>query len=84
MKKDLTTKKYKVTYAIDYIDPNPTIKYFDEWHTMQEWVDEEVQGRIDRQVQYILDKDSPFFITKKDLRAEVEENEYSLIKIEEL
>ena len=78
MTKDLTTKKYKVTYAIDYNDPNPTIKYFDEWHTMQEWVDEEVQGRIDFQVQH-----SPFFINEKDLK-DIEEVEYSLVKVDEL
>ena len=31
-------RNYKVSYSIDYLDPNPTIKYFDEWYEMQDWI----------------------------------------------
>lgn len=71
-------RNYKVSYSIDYLDPNPTIKYFDEWYEMQDWIYSEVQARIDHTVQH-----SPFFINEKDLK-EIEEKEHSLVKIEEL
>ena len=70
--------KYKVTYAIDYFDSNPTIEYFDEWYDMQDYVQDEIQRRIDYTVQH-----SPFTISKEEYK-EIEEYENSLIKIEEL
>ena len=70
--------KYKVTYAIDYLDSNPIIEYFDEWHDMQDYVQDEIQRRIDFTVQH-----SPFTISEEEYK-EIEEYENSLIKIEEL
>jgi hypothetical protein len=70
--------KYKVTYAIDYLDSNPTIKYFDEWYDMQDYVQDEIQRRIDFTVQH-----SQFTISEDEYK-EIEEYENSLIKIEEL
>ena len=70
--------KYKVTYSIDYLDSNPTIKYFDEWYDMQDYVSDEIQRRIDYTVQH-----SPFTISEEEYK-EIEEYENSLIKIEEL
>ena len=70
--------KYKVTYAIDYLDSNPIIEYFDEWHDMQDYVQDEIQRRIDFTVQH-----SPFTISEEEYK-EIEEHENSLIKIEEL
>ena len=70
--------KYKVTYAVDYLDPNPTIEYFDEWYDMQDYVSDEIQRRIDFTVQH-----SPFNISEEEYK-EIEEYEYSLLKIEEL
>jgi len=71
-------KKYKVTYAIDYLDTNPTIKYFDLWDEMQDWIMEEVANRVQWSVDH-----SPYSISEKELE-ELEEIEHSLIKIKEL
>ena len=70
--------KYKVTYAIDHLDSNPTIEYFDEWYDMQDYVQDEIQRRIDYTVQH-----SPFTISQEEYE-QIEEYENSLIKIEEL
>ena len=69
---------YKVTYAIDSLDPNPTIKTFDEEYEALEWLENEVQERIDYTVQH-----SPFSISEKEYK-EIEENEYTLVRIEKL
>lgn len=70
--------KYKVIYAVDYLDSNPTIKYFDDWYDMQDYVHDEIQRRIDYIVQH-----SSFTISEEEYK-EIEEYEYSLLKIEEL
>ena len=70
--------KYKVIYAVDYLDSNPTIKYFDDWYYMQDYVHDEIQRRIDYIVQH-----SSFTISEEEYK-EIEEYEYSLLKIEEL
>ena len=69
---------YKVTYAIDSLDTNPIIKIFEEHHEMEEWVHDEVQRRIEFQIEH-----SPFSISEKEYR-EIEEYEYSLIRMEEI
>ena len=69
---------YKVTYASDYLDPKPIIKFFDEHYKMEEWVHDEVQRRIEFQIEH-----SPFSISEKEYR-EIEEYEYSLVRIEEI
>ena len=69
---------YKVTYASDYLDPNPTIKIFEEHYEMEEWVNDEVQRRIEFQTQH-----SPFFISEDDYK-DMEDTEYALIRIEEI
>jgi len=70
-------KRYKVSYSIDYLDPKPTVKYFDEWHEMQQWIDEEVQNRIDYTVEHSI-----YQITEKKLE-QIEEYQYSLITAED-
>ena len=70
--------KYKVTYPVDYLDSNPTIQYLDEWYDMQDYVQDEIQRRIDFTVQH-----SSFTISEEEYK-EIEEYENSLIKIEEL
>jgi hypothetical protein len=70
-------RTYKVTYAIDSLDPNPTIKTFDEWNEMQDWINEEVSQRV----QWTVDH-SPYLISENELVA-LEEQEHSLINIEE-
>ena len=68
---------YKVTYAIDYLDPNPVIKTFDEEYEALEWVENEVQRRIDFIVQH-----SDFCLNDKKYK-EIEEYEYSLVQIQQ-
>ena len=69
---------YKVTYAIDSLDTNPTIKTFDEHYEMEEWIHDEVQRRIEFQIEH-----SPYTISEEEYK-EIEENEYSLVRIEKL
>ena len=69
---------YKVTYAIDSLDPNPTIKTFDEEYEALEWLENEVQERMDYIVQH-----SPFTISEEEYQ-EIEEIEYSLVRIEKI
>ena len=69
---------YKVTYAIDSLDSNPTIKFFDSEYEAEEWLNDEVQHRIDYTVQH-----SPYTISEKEYQ-EIEEYEYTLVRIEKL
>ena len=69
---------YKVTYASFPLDEKPVIKIFDEHYEMEEWVFDEVQRRMDYIVQH-----SPYTISEEEYR-EIEESEYSLIRIEEV
>ena len=69
---------YKVTYAIDSLDSNPTVKTFEHEYEAEEWLFDEVQRRVDYVVQH-----SPYTITDEEYQ-EIEENEYSLVRIEEL
>ena len=69
---------YKVTYAIDSLDTNPTIKIFDNHYDMEEWVHDEVQRRVEFQIEH-----NPFSVSEKEYR-EIEEYEYSLIRMEEI
>tara|TARA_R100000664_G_scaffold2544_2_gene6296 strand:+ start:1693 stop:1908 length:216 start_codon:yes stop_codon:yes gene_type:complete len=68
---------YKVTYAIDSLDTKPVIKTFESEYEAEEWLNEEVQHRIDYTVQH-----SPYTISEKEYQ-EIEEYEYSLVRIEE-
>ena len=67
---------YKVTYAIDSLDTNPVIKIFESEYEAEEWLNDEVQHRIDYTVQH-----SPYTISEKEYK-EIEEYEYSLVSIE--
>ena len=71
-------RTYKVTYAIDYWDTDPTIKIFDFHHEMEDWIHEEVSCRVQWSVDH-----SPYSISEKELE-ELEELEYSLVRIEEI
>ena len=71
-------RTYKVTYSIDHLDNNPTIKIFDEWYEMQDWISEEVNNRV----QWTVDH-SPYSISEEELE-QLEEEEYSLINIKEI
>ena len=69
---------YKVTYAIDSLDTKPVIKTFEHEYEAEEWLHNEVQERMDYTVQH-----SPFSISEEEYK-EIEENEYSLVRIEEI
>ena len=69
---------YKVTYAIDSLDTNPVIKTFETEYEAEEWLHNEVQERINWTVEH-----SPFTISEKEYK-EIEENEYTLVRIEKL
>ena len=69
---------YKVTYAIDSLDTKPVIKIFESEYEAEEWLNDEVQHRIDYTVQH-----SPYTISEEEYR-EIKENEYTLVRIEKL
>ena len=69
---------YKVTYAIDSLDTKPVIKTFETEFDAEEWLHNEVQKRISWTVEH-----SPFTISEKEYQ-EIEENENSLVRIEEI
>jgi len=69
---------YKVTYAIDSLDTKPVIKIFEHEYEAEEWLHNKVSERIDYIVQH-----SPFAISEEEYK-EIEENEYTLVRIEKL
>ena len=69
---------YKLIHYCYYTDSNPEIKYFDLWDELQDYIKEEVDRRVQFQVEH-----SPFSISKKE-REEIEQEEYTLVKIEEI
>ena len=69
---------YKVTYAIDSLDTKPVIKTFESEYEAEEWLNDEVQRRIDFEV-----KHSPFSISEIEYR-ELQIYEYTLVRIEKL
>ena len=69
---------YKVTYAIDHLDNNPIIKKFDDFDEMEDWISEEVNNRVQWSVDH-----SPYSISEEELKG-IEEEEYSLITIQEI
>ena len=69
---------YKVTYAIDSLDTNPTVKTFETEYEAEEWLFDEVQERISWTVEH-----SPFSISEEEYK-EIEENEYSLVRMEKI
>ena len=71
-------RTYKVTYAADSLDSNPTIKIFDCHGEMSDWISEEIDKRISFMVQHW-----PYQISNEDL-AMLEEQEKTLIHIEEV
>tara|TARA_R110000824_G_scaffold21526_1_gene80206 strand:+ start:241 stop:462 length:222 start_codon:yes stop_codon:yes gene_type:complete len=67
---------WKVTYAIDSLDPKPdVIKFEEQWEAL-EFASEEMQRRVDFQVQH-----SPYSLSEQDVR-EIEEHETQLIRID--
>ena len=69
---------YKITQAVDYLDPNPVVTLFEEeWEAldfMHECINGVVQYRVDH---------SQYSISEKELE-EMHEQELELIRIEEV
>jgi hypothetical protein len=72
------TMTYKVTYAIDSLDPNPTVDLFDTLWEAEEWLSDEVERRVDHIVQHSA------LPTRDDELDEIRETELSLVSIEEV
>ena len=74
----MKNKQYRLTHSVDYLDPRPDVKYFDIWDELEDYITEEVE----RRVQWLVDY-SPFAVSEKE-RQEMEENEWSLVVIDEV
>ena len=70
--------KYKLIHSCYYTDSNPEIKIFDLWDELQDYITEEVERRVQFRVEH-----SHFSISEKE-REEIEQEEYTLVKIEEI
>ena len=71
-------RQYQVTAAVAALDSNPTIKIFNEFYEMEDWIQEEMQQRMEWIVQH-----SPYSISEEEYQA-IEEEEYTLFQIKEL
>ena len=69
---------YKVTYAIDSLDTNPTIKFFESEYEAEEWLHSEVDRRVNFTVEHC-----PYKLSDREI-INIEESEYSLVRIEKL
>ena len=69
---------YKITQAVDYLDPNPVITTFEQYWEASDFyencVNDAVQWRVDH---------SPYSINETELN-EIHEQERELIRIEEV
>ena len=69
---------YKVTQAVDYLDPNPVITFFEEeWEAIDfawDCINDAVQWRVDH---------TPYAISEKELN-EIHEQERELVRLEEV
>ena len=75
---ELMERQYQVTAAVAALDSNPTIKIFDDHYEMQDWIQEEMQHRMEWIVQH-----SPYSISEEEYQA-IEQEEYTLFQIKEL
>ena len=71
-------RRYQVTAAVAALDPNPTIKIFDDHYEMEEWIQEEMTHRMDWIVQH-----SPYSISEEEY-AQLEQEEYTLFQCKEI
>ena len=65
--------KYKITAAVDNLDPSPLEIIVDDFYEVQDWVAEE----IDKRIKFFVDH-SPYMLTEVDL-DEQRELEMALI-----
>jgi hypothetical protein len=72
------TMSYRVTYAVDSLDPNPMVMEFSEEWEMYEWLHEEMDQRIQFTVEH-----SPHTVEEDEMNL-LYEVEASLVSIEKL
>ena len=74
-------ENFKVTYYLNtglaWVDPNPTIKYFEFFEDMEDWINEEVEKRVKETIENSID-----FVSEEE-RQGIEQEERCHIKIEE-
>lgn len=70
--------KYKVTYAIDSLDPNPTVETFETESEAINFLHEELERRVAHVVEH-----SPYAISEDEYQA-ICEAEYSLARIDRI
>ena len=71
-------KQYLVTSSIDYLDPKPIQALFYTFDEAQEYMFDIVQSRTQWTVEH-----SQYFVDEQELK-DIEETEWSLIKLEEV
>ena len=71
-------KNYKVTYAVDSLDTNPTVKIFDCSHAAEDWIDQQVENAVSWQVEH-----SPYLISEDELE-DLRQIEFENIRYEEI
>lgn len=69
---------YKVTYAIESLDPNPVVETFETEFKAIDWLHEEFERRI----AYVVEH-SPYCVSEEDYQS-ICEVEYSLARIDRL
>jgi len=69
---------WKVTYAIDSLDPNPVVETFEEEYEAIDWLNDETKRRVDHIVEH-----SPYNVSEEDLTG-LFEQEFSLSRIERI
>jgi len=67
---------YRVTYAIDSLDPQPKVKTFDFEYEAIDWLNDERARRVDFTIMH-----SPYMVSETD-RLAIEETEAALSRIE--
>jgi hypothetical protein len=71
-------KTYKVTIAVDSLDPNPTVKVFDLFDEASDYIHESVEQSVQWRVDH-----SPYTITEEE-REMMYEEEFQLCLLEEI
>ena len=74
---------YKVTYfrntGLAWIDQNPIIKYFEFFSDMEDWVNEEVERRVNETIEAVGSLET----VSDEERQDIEQEERCYIKIEQ-
>ena len=71
-------KNYKVTYAVDSLDTNPTVKVFDCSYEAEDWIDQQVENAVSWQIEH-----SSYSISENEL-DDLRQIEFENITYEEI